>query len=507
MPVTTVASIGERSGPYLTDLPLEVVERICQQLALEDRMALACCCRQLWTHPSMASSPAFWGNLRLAPRRLSHPGRLVAFLIRRRAGLRRVRLELGGSRESLTGALLALAGSAVVFLEVFAPRAPSSSIQVALPLLQFLRCLRSLDLSSCRLQSLPAGVLPGHLVALNISRNRSLGVGQLASLPLLAKLTALTWLSLSDCGLEALPKQLVCMDSLTWLDISHNYRLGEAALESSSPRFQPLQGLTALTSLHCRSNELVRLPALFSALRALLHLDLSRNPLMGVNSAELHAVVHLSRLRSLSLSGCLLAALPQQLSALPALAELDLSANPHLGAATAGSEHLLDQLLQLPTLTRLDMSSCSLRALPHQLGGLTLLADLGLRGNHGLGEQAGALGQLQLEPLRQLSRLTRLDMGSCSFKEVPLQLSALAGSLADLRLRGNELHAVDSLRRLAALTCLTRLDVSESCGLKVCPPRRSPLHLLPVPRLPMSNSWLAAKQVKPVPCHHVIAAN
>jgi Leucine-rich repeat (LRR) protein len=303
------------------------------------------------------ASTGLWGDLAVKQAQLAPPQQrasLAAWLSRRRAACRRLRLSLGAAGAEALGLLGCPEGG----------------------------CLRALELSSHQL------VEDGE-----------------AGFQALRHMGSLTRLELRGGLLATLPSHLSCLRALAMLDLSRNRHLGEAPPELT---LWPLQHLLGLTALDLSSCGIKRLPAYLSSLRGLAALDLNTAGVGGEGAeAALQPLRHLMALTSLNLRWCGLTALPSHLSALTNLAVLDASRNMQLGS---GGEAATQPLQQLTAVTALDLSYCGLEALPPQLPALRRLAALGLSGNLKLGEG----GEAAWQPLRQLRALTRLDLTRCN---------------------------------------------------------------------------------------------
>lgn len=192
----------------------------------------------------------------------------------------------------------------------------------------------------------------------------------------------------------------------------------------------------------------------------------------------------------LDVSGCGLQGLPQALGALgPTLVRLDLSFNP-LGhsmlqgssgnsAASGAATSPFAPLAQLQGLTALSLAGCALPALPAELAALGgSLRELGAAHNDfhypGSGAGEGSGGGGAFAPLAALACLSRLDLFSCRrLRAVPAELSQLP-QLADLDLGGHTVEVeegdAEALAPLASLPSLARLCISRG----TVPKRRLP---------------------------------
>lgn len=285
----------------------------------------------------------------------------------------------------------------------------------------------------------------------------------------LQHLEHLATLNLRDNNLRHLPRHLAS-PRLTSLDLSHN------ALQSSA--LGVLQHMGGLRCLKMSCCGLLELPPELSALSScLLELTANGNDFVveveqEVELRPFEPLLALTRLRHLSLSECApLCTLPSELAALSALESLDVGQSleqlveadsvMEAGVAEAAA---LQPLRQLGRLTRLDLSECELRSM-HFLAALPRLVVLNCRSNWLLGQADGCTA---FGALRQATALTRLVLGGCNLCQLPSELSALGASLAQLELGPNMLGGEGVLAPLRNLTLLTHLDLG-SCNLTVLP--------------------------------------
>ncbi|KAI3424117.1 hypothetical protein D9Q98_009478 [Chlorella vulgaris] len=140
-----------------------------------------------------------------------------------------------------------------------------------------------------------------------------------------------------------------------------------------------------------------------------------------------------------------------------------------------------EELLSLPALAGLqvlELTWCSLQAMPRALSALTELTGLSLSGSV----------ITATAPLATLQRLQSLVLSSCNLTAVPEQRL----QLQYLNLRGCRLTAVPG--QLSAMTALTCLDLSIN-GLES---GWQPLQLPHLRKLHLTPSWLPGGQVPPV---------
>ena len=277
----------------------------------------------MWAHPDILSSRRLWGKLRLGRRQLRHIPSLALWLARRRAALCSVRIEAASRRTGLGLQLAALlrslgCGGRLSCLALHRGRGFGEHAAAALqPLAHLGASLRCLDISGCRLSSLPPSLSGlSSLTKLSLDRNPLGGSPDEGAFEALAALAGLKRLRMKHCGLAALPGELAELSAVEGLKVCKNSGLGQA-----------LQGLDG--------------------------------------EAAWEALEGLRALRTLRASGCGLPRLPRALSACP-LRKLDLSSNPlGEGGSPEGACQPLEHLSG--SLTKLVLESCSLRTLPHQV--------------------------------------------------------------------------------------------------------------------------------------------
>jgi Leucine-rich repeat (LRR) protein len=251
------------------------------------RVALTSCCRALLTRADVASSPSLWAHVVASSEQLGH---LCAWLARRRAAVRQLRLA--PKQQPVCGRVVAS--------------------------LQHLTLLTHLDLRSCGLEMVPSALCAlCSLQRLRLCDNPGLGAwgadadssvhvpecdaGSPAFRPL-QHLTALTRLGMGGCGLVRLPGELSALSSLAHLELPGNQQLGVA--RGGEGALRPLCHLPSLTRL-CLSGCLAlrSVPAELKALPSLADLDLacSLEPEEGGEPA-LEPLRHLSSLTRLAFS-------------------------------------------------------------------------------------------------------------------------------------------------------------------------------------------------------------
>ncbi|GAB4821279.1 hypothetical protein N2152v2_008325 [Parachlorella kessleri] len=329
--------------------------------------------------------------------------------------------------------------------------------------------LSHLGLASNKLTVLPPQLSAAaqSLCSLDLSHNAALGgaLGDGAPLgPALWQLTGLTRLALEGLGLKSIPQELGCLPRLADLAVSHNRLEQHGDMHAA---FEPVGALRSLTRLALRSCSLMSLPEPLSQLQQLQELELGGNPLVPEGWEPLASLRQLSRL---DLCGCSLKGLPQQLSATQSLQDLVLRDNFSLGWGSDGGDAALEPLRWCTTLTRLQMERCGLRKVPTQLMALAQLEDLDLHCNFGLGEG----GEEALAPLLDLPSLTALDLGGCAIQRLPI--AAKLPSLRKLSLWSNQLGqgGPHALACLVSMPRLTALSLSNN-GLGALPPQATAL--------------------------------
>lgn len=230
-------------------------------------------------------------------------------------------------------------------------------------------------------------------------------------------------------------------------------QLGVTQYFASAAALAEICQLSNLTSLDLSKSYMEALPAQISALSALQDLDLCRCRLSDL-PAE---ICHLSGLRSLDLSYNAGLELPATATALSALTQLLLD-----WTSTEVLEHVLGALQQQVQQQRRQQGQ---QGQPPGGDGQQLvlwpqLQRLSLRSN--------ALPELPAALCRVLPALQHLDLGLNQIERLPRE-AALLQNLRSLVLRINELDDDGLPLELAALTGLTRLDVSGNTGLTLLP--------------------------------------
>ncbi len=223
--------------------------------------------------------------------------------------------------------------------------------------------------------------------------------------------------------IKSLPASFSLLSQLRHLDLRNNQL---TSLEASFGNLKQLQ------NLNLNNNQLTDLPEEFGELKQLRSLDLSNNKLIGLPER----FGDLGQLQSLNLGFNQLKNLPLSFPQLSQLQRLDLSANPLIS--------LPKSFGNLTELRSLELIANQLTDLPDSFGNLSQLHSLYLGGNelNALPNSFGNLGQLEElnliacpllslpESFGNLSKLKRLDI---SITELT-SLDASFGSLSQLQI-------------------------------------------------------------------------
>lgn len=203
-------------------------------------------------------------------------------------------------------------------------------------------------------------------------------------------------------------------------------------------------------------------------------------------------IIQLTSLTRLDLGDNELTTLPSQIGQLTTLMELDLGDNE--------LTMLPSQIGQLTALTELRLNGNLLTMLPPHIGHLTALTELHLSRNQltTLPSQMGRLTALTSLSLRsnhlttlppqigQLVSLTSLSLRSNQLTSLPPQIGQLS-ALTDLDLSGNQLAMLPP--QIGQLTALTRLDIDTN-RLSSLPPELA--HLAALARLHLDTNQFSA---------------
>ena len=176
-------------------------------------MRLCCCCMALWASEEVRGSTVLWGDLDICLASAQHTQpraaqlTLAAWLGRRRAGLRRLRLRwalLSRAGAAVTAAALRqLAGSPLRELQLAGVESSRDcDTEAALAHLSSLPALAALSVQRCSLWRPPGALaaLAGTLSALSLRGNSFLGRCDEAAWEPVAALCRLQTLDLGDCG-------------------------------------------------------------------------------------------------------------------------------------------------------------------------------------------------------------------------------------------------------------------------------------------------------------------
>ncbi|KAH8369788.1 hypothetical protein KR093_000976 [Drosophila rubida] len=247
-------------------------------------------------------------------------------------------------------------------------------------------------------------------------------------------------LDLSGNKFAEFPREYADMDSLLYLDLSHN------SIDNLAP--DALIGFTSLRSLLLANNSINSWAAIsanevFKYATNLKRLSLQGNHLGSFGGPDYSQQLNSRSLAELDISATHIGVVGGDIviNQLPNLERLSLANNPHM------------QLAPLPSksIRMLDLSSCGLQGLGASfVEALPILEALNLSRNTAL--QFGSVEPVVGKELRQL------DLSYCNLVE--LDLSGLP-VLTELRLRGNLLRAIDA-STFANNTILELLDLSEN---------------------------------------------
>ena len=282
----------------------------------------------------------------------------------------------------------------------------SSNLLTSIPedTLSRLPCLRSLGLSFCLLETLPADLgCCSSLISLEVQDNC------LEHLPSsICNLHSLRILDLGQNKLRSLPDGMECLENLHELLLNNN-KLCRLDINS-------ILGLSKLTYLDLSFNQLEQLPDRLDCLTSLNVLLLSNNSLRTLPQS----FAFLSSLTLLKLSDNQLSFLPQHFgSNLLRLTDLALDSNKLTS--------LPESLAEAENLEYLDLHSNMISKLPAVLGQLSKLAILNLRNNF--------LVSLPSE-LGQLLSLRVLDLSDNQLCSLPTSIATL--KLSALWLASNQ---------------------------------------------------------------------
>lgn len=257
-----------------------------------------------------------------------------------------------------------------------------------------------------------------HLQQLNLASTLS---GQKLSGPIpgrLGQLSALTQLNLSYNDFSqpgAIPDSLSFLDNLTSLDLQR-CQLTDSSVSTG------LSGLAALRSL-----------------------DLSSNPAFATNNGTFPDVLYnLPNLETLSLRSMSLQKLPERFDELP-MTTLTLSGN--IFSDTIRLRTVIDTLKNCPSIETLNLTGCSIHALPTNMEELTTVETLYLTSNNPLDPE-------YCQTLGAMPALKNLYLQSCGLADIPDSLVNL-GTLEALYLANNNLVNIpETIKDIPALKTL-----------------------------------------------------
>nr|XP_023918696.1 protein SUPPRESSOR OF npr1-1, CONSTITUTIVE 1-like [Quercus suber] len=322
-----------------------------------------------------------------------------------------------------------------------------------------LKSLESLDLFGCsNLYNLPENL--GNVKSLQKLDLRRTTIKELPSS--IERLTRLTLLALQGCkNLENLPENLGNVKGLEMLDLS------KTDIKEMPSSIERLTSLTSLTLRRCEylqclpsaicslkslesldlfgCSNLYNLPENLGNVKSLQKLDLRRTTIKELPSS----IERLTRLTLLALQGCKnLENLPENLGNIKGLKELDLS-------GTAIKE-LLSSIEHLTSLTSLTLRCCEyLQCLPSAICSLKSLESLDLFGCSNLYNLPENLGNVK--------SLQKLDLSRTTIKELPSSIERLT-SLTSLTLKGCKYlgcsNLYNLLENLGNVKSLQKLDLS-----------------------------------------------
>lgn len=304
---------------------------------------------------------------------------------------------------------------------------------------------RKLDLSACKLTSLPP-----RLWTLTELRSLSLDSNNLSALPdEFRTLRRLEHLSLGGNSFNALPPQILACSNLRHLNLSGNALLdldpGISALHrlehldlsynrlASLP--ESLCGLAQLRVLELHDNQLAALPGCIGRLNSLEHLGASSNQLRRLPPQ----LSNVSTLVTCSAAENQLSSLPAHFGRLRALQQCDFSNN--------SLTSIPESIGQCEQLTQLDLSFNKLKTLPESFCKLRILELLYL-GNNCLVSLPDALGSLE--------RLSELYIDNNRLRSLPPGIGDLQ-ALRELYANDNALSTLPP--SLADLSDLSELDI------------------------------------------------
>ncbi|CAL5355186.1 unnamed protein product [Camellia sinensis] len=314
----------------------------------------------------------------------------------------------------------------------------------------------------------------------------------------------LLWLSWNGCPLEWLSAKLY-MEKLVALDLRYSslkqvwkgtkeLLLNDCtSLVEVDESIGCLKRLVVLDMANCK--KLAHFPLNIWMLKSLEYLDLSGCSKLGElagfkespfkswytllssqalqtkNVDSIGLSLQGSSLKKLKMANCNLSHLPREIGSLSSLTHLDLKGN-NLGT-------LPDSICNLIFLQNLDVAGCNISHLPSEMRRLISLTHLDLKGNN--------LGTLP-ESICNLTCLERLCMESCNVSHLPCEIGSICCNLSHLPCE------------IGRLICLTHLDLE---GNNLCTLPDSICNFRCLQRLKMKNcnvSHLPCCNVSHLPC-------
>ncbi|GAB4822939.1 hypothetical protein N2152v2_009985 [Parachlorella kessleri] len=461
-------------GTLLVSLPLDVLELVCDNLPLRDRVALTSSCRHLLTRPDLTNSTHLWGAVEVRIEQYAsedYPVSLSQWLARRKAAVGRLLLGNFHGTTELAVMLAGLEGGSLAALDVHYYSVTGANPANSLAPLAHLGTLTELKLWFCGASCLPPQ--PSALTALKVldlTGFGELGKACEAAFNPLAAVTQLTALHLKCCELRWLPRQLSALaPTLQVLGLQQNFR-NLSVKEEVAGSMQPLSSRTSLTCLELTGCGLPCIPPQVSALGALQRMQLGCSGMTDAEVDDYQPLRQLSSLTFFDLVNCNLQLLQPQLSCLSALAELQLTYNSGLGPSLWGFQPAAadasswQPLLSLGvSLTNLDVSFCNIAALPDGFSSLSALVSLNLSANADLGLDADTSFRL----LSGLVALKVLKLYKVDLRRIPPQLKLLP-ALEELQLWGNRSLGKQGAalgQQLIELPALESLDLGDYLNL------------------------------------------
>ncbi|CAL5431188.1 unnamed protein product [Camellia sinensis] len=264
----------------------------------------------------------------------------------------------------------------------------------------------------------------------------------LTKTPDFSGLNSLEELLLNDCtSLVEVDESIGCLKRLVVLDMANCKKLAHFPLN-----IWMLKSLEYLDLSGC--SKLGELAGFKESPFKSWYTLLSSQALQTKNVDSIGLSLQGSSLKKLKMANCNLSHLPREIGSLSSLTHLDLKGN-YLGT-------LPDSICNLIFLQNLDVAGCNISHLPSEMRRLISLTHLDLKGNN--------LGTLP-ESICNLTCLERLCMESCNVSHLPCEIGRLV-SLTHLDLNGNNLGTLPD--SICNLTCLQYLYMS-GCNISQLP--------------------------------------